>query len=146
MILLGLEKNGKATQCFKNGSFTCQRELSCEELNLYELKRGICKDLNISRGPIHQSGVPLSLLQMPLRNQGWKRRKKKRQNQKKAQFQSVISCFDNAAVQRFDEGPAATKITPLPVSQLFSLFFNKDKGVRKCAVGTNTTGLHNIYH
>lgn len=82
MILLGWKKR-KAAQCFKNGSFTCQRELSCEELNLYELKRGICKDLNISRGPIHQSGVPLSLLQMPPRTRGWKRRKKDRTKKKK---------------------------------------------------------------
>lgn len=78
-------KKWKATQCFKNGSFTCQRELSCEELNLYSLKRGICKDLNVSRGPIHQSGVPLSLLQINTENPRMQRKKKtekQKQNKK----------------------------------------------------------------
>lgn len=71
-------KKWKATQCFKNGSLTCQRELSCEELNLYSLKRGICKDLNVSRGPIHQSGVPLSLP----RTQGCKEKKRQKNKNK----------------------------------------------------------------
>lgn len=75
-------KKWKATQCFKNGSFTCQRELSCEELNLYSLKRGICKDLNVSRGPIHQSGVPLSLLQISSEKNPRMQKKKKKKTEK----------------------------------------------------------------